>query len=134
MISNGCASSLFTLPRAPTWSCSAKVFFLLKENELTPSGANLLDGRFAVFGYVTEGADLLGSFKVRRVWQCAFSRLHASDCTRCCCNRAAGVHVLHCDESTLLTLQNRARAPVLQVGDKIEFIKFVDGVENLKNA
>lgn len=44
-----------------------KVFFLLKENELTPSGANLLDGRFAVFGYVTEGADLLGSFKVRRV-------------------------------------------------------------------
>lgn len=24
--------------------------------------------------------------------------------------------------------------PVLQVGDKIEFIKFVDGVENLKNA
>jgi hypothetical protein len=41
------------------------VFFLLKESELTPSGANLLDGRYAVFGYVTEGQDALGYMKVR---------------------------------------------------------------------
>mmetsp|Transcript_34778 Transcript_34778/g.88082 ORF Transcript_34778/g.88082 Transcript_34778/m.88082 type:complete len:421 (-) Transcript_34778:340-1602(-) len=45
-------------------SASSQVFFLLKESELTPSGANLLDGRFAVFGYVTEGQDALGSMKV----------------------------------------------------------------------
>ena len=32
---------------------------LLQESELTPTGANLLDGRYAVFGYVIEGADLL---------------------------------------------------------------------------
>lgn len=35
-------------------SASSQVFWLLKESELTPSGANLLDGRFAVFGYITE--------------------------------------------------------------------------------
>jgi len=40
-------------------SASSQIFFLLKESELTPSGANLLDGRYAVFGYITEGADLL---------------------------------------------------------------------------
>eukprot|EP00873_Tetraselmis_striata_P046079 jgi/Tetstr1/466343/TSEL_010873.t1 len=40
-------------------SGSSQVFFLLKESELTPSGANLLDGRYAVFGYITEGQDLL---------------------------------------------------------------------------
>jgi peptidylprolyl isomerase len=40
------------------------VFFLLKESELTPSGANLLDGRYAVFGYVVDGQDALGLFKV----------------------------------------------------------------------
>lgn len=48
-------------------SASSQVFFLLKESELTPSGANLLDGRYAVFGYVTQGQDNLGLFKVR--WQ-----------------------------------------------------------------
>ena len=42
-----------------------KVFFLLKESELTPTGANLLDGRYAVFGYVTQGQDSLGLMKVR---------------------------------------------------------------------
>lgn len=36
-------------------SASSQVFFLLKESELTPSGANLLDGRYAVFGYVVSG-------------------------------------------------------------------------------
>jgi len=64
-------------------SASSQVFFLLKESELTPSGANLLDGRFAVFGYVVNGQDSLG---------------------------------------------------VMKVGDKIEYIKVLDGAENLKNA
>lgn len=43
---------------------TTQVFFLLKESELTPSGANLLDGRYAVFGYVTQGQDALGLMKV----------------------------------------------------------------------
>ncbi|MEW5302037.1 MAG: hypothetical protein WDW36_004849 [Sanguina aurantia] len=45
-------------------SASSQVFFLLKESELTPSGANLLDGRYSVFGYVTNGQDNLGNMKV----------------------------------------------------------------------
>lgn len=45
-------------------SASSQVFFLLKESELTPSGANLLDGRYAVFGYVVSGQDNLGVMKV----------------------------------------------------------------------
>ena len=35
-------------------SASSQVFWLLKESELTPSGANLLDGRYAVFGYIVD--------------------------------------------------------------------------------
>lgn len=35
-------------------SASSQIFWLLKESELTPSGANLLDGRYAVFGYIVE--------------------------------------------------------------------------------
>ena len=43
-----------------------KVSFLrLQESELTPSGANLLDGRYAVFGYVVEGQELLQQMQVR---------------------------------------------------------------------
>lgn len=45
-------------------SASSQVFFLLKESELTPSGANLLDGRYAVFGYAVQGQDSLGLMKV----------------------------------------------------------------------
>jgi cyclophilin family peptidyl-prolyl cis-trans isomerase len=36
----------------------------MQESELTPSGANLLDGRYAVFGYVVEGQDLLTQLQV----------------------------------------------------------------------
>ena len=36
-----------------------------QESELTPSGANLLDGRYAVFGYVVEGQDLLQQLQAR---------------------------------------------------------------------
>jgi cyclophilin family peptidyl-prolyl cis-trans isomerase len=45
-------------------SASSQFFFLLKESELTPTGSNLLDGRYAVFGYVTEGQDLLKDLQV----------------------------------------------------------------------
>lgn len=45
-------------------SGSSQMFFLLKESELTPTGANLLDGRYAVFGYIVEGQDAIKEFKV----------------------------------------------------------------------
>ncbi|KAK8644241.1 hypothetical protein V6N13_123552 [Hibiscus sabdariffa] len=45
-------------------SASSQVFWLLKESELTPSNANILDGRYAVFGYVTENQDFLADVKV----------------------------------------------------------------------
>ena len=47
-------------------SASSQVFFLLKESELTPTGANLLDGRYAVFGYIVEGQELLTEMKASR--------------------------------------------------------------------
>ncbi|KAL1537145.1 cytochrome P450 monooxygenase 38 [Salvia divinorum] len=45
-------------------SASSQVFWLLKESELTPSNANILDGRYAVFGYVTQNEELLADLKV----------------------------------------------------------------------
>ncbi|XP_072992118.1 peptidyl-prolyl cis-trans isomerase CYP38, chloroplastic [Typha latifolia] len=45
-------------------SGSSQIFWLLKESELTPSNANILDGRYAVFGYVTENEDYLADLKV----------------------------------------------------------------------
>ncbi|KAF2316125.1 hypothetical protein GH714_041366 [Hevea brasiliensis] len=45
-------------------SASSQVFWLLKESELTPSNANILDGRYAVFGYITENEDYLADLKV----------------------------------------------------------------------
>jgi cyclophilin family peptidyl-prolyl cis-trans isomerase len=38
---------------------SSQFFFFLFEPELTPAGRNLLDGRYAVFGYLVEGKDVL---------------------------------------------------------------------------
>mmetsp|Transcript_31834 Transcript_31834/g.89187 ORF Transcript_31834/g.89187 Transcript_31834/m.89187 type:complete len:397 (-) Transcript_31834:61-1251(-) len=45
-------------------SASSQVFWLLKDSEITPTGSNLLDGRYAVFGYITDGADALGDMQV----------------------------------------------------------------------
>jgi peptidylprolyl isomerase len=42
---------------------SSQFFFFLFEPELTPAGVNLLDGRYAIFGYVTEGNEILGKLK-----------------------------------------------------------------------
>lgn len=42
---------------------SSQFFFFLFEPELTPAGANLLDGRYSIFGFVTGGADVLGQLK-----------------------------------------------------------------------
>ncbi len=38
---------------------SSQFFFFKFDTEVTPPGYNLMDGRFAVFGYVTQGADVL---------------------------------------------------------------------------
>lgn len=42
---------------------SSQFFFFLFEPELTPAGLNLLDGRYAIFGYVTSGKDALGKIR-----------------------------------------------------------------------
>ncbi len=42
---------------------SSQFFFSLFEPELTPPGKNLLDGRYAVFGYVVDGKDVLRELK-----------------------------------------------------------------------
>ncbi len=38
---------------------SSQFFFFKYDNELTPPGFNLMDGRYSVFGYVVEGKDVL---------------------------------------------------------------------------
>jgi len=45
-------------------SGDTQFFWLNKENDLTPSGTNVLDGRFAVFGYTVENANVLRRLKV----------------------------------------------------------------------
>jgi peptidylprolyl isomerase len=42
---------------------SSQFFFFLFDSELTPAGANLLDGRYSIFGFVTEGKEVLGELK-----------------------------------------------------------------------
>ena len=44
-------------------SGSSQFFWLLFDSDLTPAGKNLLDGNYPCFGYVVEGADLLGDIK-----------------------------------------------------------------------
>ena len=42
-------------------SASSQWFWLLFDSDLTPAGKNLLDGRYACFGYSVEGEDFLGA-------------------------------------------------------------------------
>jgi len=42
---------------------SSQFFFFLFEPELTPAGANLLDGRYSIFGYVVDGKEVLDQLK-----------------------------------------------------------------------
>lgn len=39
---------------------SSQFFFFKYDSEVTPPGFNLMDGRYAVFGYVVKGQDVLG--------------------------------------------------------------------------
>lgn len=43
---------------------SSQFFFFLYEAELTPAGLNLVDGRYAAFGYVIDGMDVLEELSV----------------------------------------------------------------------
>jgi peptidylprolyl isomerase len=43
---------------------SSQFFFFLYEPELTPAGLNLVDGRYAAFGYVVDGFDVLEELAV----------------------------------------------------------------------
>ena len=55
-------------PALPTVSyleaAAESLAMFLQESELTPTGANLLDGRYAVFGYLIDGATLLQQAQV----------------------------------------------------------------------
>lgn len=44
-------------------SASTQFFWLLFESDLTPAGRNLLDGRYALFGYTLDGAELMKDVK-----------------------------------------------------------------------
>jgi peptidylprolyl isomerase len=46
-------------PESDVNGASSQFFFFLFEPELTPAGLNLLDGRYTVFGCVTEGKEVL---------------------------------------------------------------------------
>lgn len=50
-------------PEADPNGGSSQFFFFLFEPELTPAGRNLLDGRYSVFGYMTEGKEVLEQLK-----------------------------------------------------------------------
>lgn len=50
-------------PESDPNGASSQFFFFLFEPELTPAGLNLLDGRYTIFGFVTEGKEVLESLK-----------------------------------------------------------------------
>ncbi len=50
-------------PERDVNGASSQFFFFLFEPELTPAGRNLLDGRYAIFGYLTEGQEVLDQLK-----------------------------------------------------------------------
>lgn len=52
-------------------SASSQFFWFLFEPDLTPAGRNLLDGRYCVFGYVTDGEFFLRDVKVGDVIESA---------------------------------------------------------------
>jgi peptidylprolyl isomerase len=44
-------------------SASSQFFVFMAEPDLTPAGLNLLDGRYATFGYITQGAEVLDKIR-----------------------------------------------------------------------
>ncbi len=95
----------------------AQVFFLLKDSELTPVGANLLDGRFSVRDSGRMPSRVCRRLAGRRidgrrwVW------------TRLCASQVFGYVV-----------SGQDALGSMHVGDKIQYIKVVDGQQFLKNG
>jgi peptidylprolyl isomerase len=52
-------------------SASSQFFWLLFESDLTPAGKNVIDGRYACFGYTVDGSELLRFLKVGDVVESA---------------------------------------------------------------
>ncbi len=44
-------------------SASSQFFIFIAEPDLTPAGLNLMDGRFAAFGYITDGLEVMYDIK-----------------------------------------------------------------------
>ena len=65
-----------------------------QESELTPTGANLLDGRYGVFGYVTEGSQLLKEMQVG--WDGARRRRHDGSTAEMACPRHGNLVANEC--------------------------------------
>ncbi|XP_057855303.2 peptidyl-prolyl cis-trans isomerase CYP38, chloroplastic isoform X2 [Cryptomeria japonica] len=61
---NACGTMAMARDESQDNSASSQIFWLLKESEVTPSRSNNLDGRYSVFGYVTENRDHLADLKV----------------------------------------------------------------------
>lgn len=45
-------------------SASSQFFIFFAEPDLTPAGLNLMDGRYAIFGYVTQGLETIHKIKL----------------------------------------------------------------------
>lgn len=56
------AVAMAPYPEDPN-SASSQFFIFIAEPDLTPAGLNLMDGRYAVFGYVTEGLEVMYKLK-----------------------------------------------------------------------
>ncbi|MFO0140427.1 MAG: peptidylprolyl isomerase [Aphanizomenon sp.] len=60
---SSCGALVLARPESDDNGASSQIFFFLFDPELTPAGRNLLDGRYSVFGYLTEGREILDKLK-----------------------------------------------------------------------
>lgn len=118
-------------------SASSQWFFLLKESELTPSGTNILDGRYAcsmgnIKGLVSPDLTTRTFAQVWRLWLRGGGAGHSAGlqgecnivgvtafCIGCVASRVSKLSVFRC---------------ALKVGDIIESVKITRGAENLVNG
>ena len=97
-----------------------QVFWLLFESDLTPAGKNLLDGRYACFGYSTD------------VSQSSHSSIYICNCTLPKA-RHAGAHTFILLRSLVLyRMQGAQLLAGVKEGDVITSAKVIKGMENLK--